>query len=55
MENETEDWEMGSTYTGGGPDCDDSVQDAADLLSSYQDNTSELNDDDLISEDGQDG
>lgn len=55
MENETEDWEMGSTYTGGGPDCDDSVQDATDLLSSYQDNTSELNDDDLISEDGQDG
>lgn len=52
MENETEDWEMSSTYAGGGPDYDDSVQDATDLLCSYQD--SELNDDDLISEDGQD-
>ncbi|XP_062562292.1 transcription factor Dp [Armigeres subalbatus] len=52
MENETEDWEMSSTYTGGGADYDDSVQDGTDLLSSYQD--SELNEDDLISEDGQD-
>lgn len=52
-ENETEDWDMASTYTG--QDYDDSVQDATDLLASYQDNTSEINEDDLISEDGQDG
>lgn len=53
MENETEDWDMASSYAG--QEYDDIVQDATDLLSSYQDNTSEINEDDLISEDGQDG
>ncbi|XP_058458657.1 transcription factor Dp-1 isoform X1 [Malaya genurostris] len=54
IENDTEDWEMTSAYTG--HDYDDSVQDASDLMSSgYQDNNSELNEDSLISEDGQDG
>lgn len=53
IENDTEDWDMASSYTG--HEYDDSVQDATDLLSSYQDNTSEINEDDLISEDGQDG
>lgn len=54
VENESEDWEMASSFNGG-QDYDDSVQDSTDLVSSYQDNISELNDDDLISEDGQDG
>lgn len=53
VENETEDWDMASSFNG--QDYDDSVQDGTDLLSSYQDNISEINDDDLISEDGQDG
>ncbi|XP_055532989.1 transcription factor Dp-1 isoform X2 [Wyeomyia smithii] len=53
IENDTEDWDMASTYTG--QDYDDSVQDASDLQSSYQHNTSELNEDDLNSDDGQDG
>lgn len=53
VENENEDWDMASSYNG--RDYDDSVQDSTDLLSNYQDTISELNDDDLISEDGQDG
>lgn len=53
VENDNEDWDMASSFNG--RDYDDSVQDGTDLLSSYQDNISELNDDDLISEDGQDG
>lgn len=53
MENDTEDWEMASSYAG--HEGDDSVQDCTDLLSSYQDNASEINEDDLVSEDGQDG
>lgn len=53
IENENEDFDMPPSYTG--HEYDDSMQDATDLLVKYADNASELNEDDLISEDGQDG
>ncbi|XP_055593095.1 transcription factor Dp-1 [Uranotaenia lowii] len=55
IENETDDLEMASSY-GGQDFYDDSAQDVGDLFATFHpDNASELNEDDLISEDGQDG